>query len=175
MSHLNLLRHPLAWGSQDVNLPLSAQGSGPWEVVTPRHACGSASPGVPGGQHSSTCLGIWFLEGCHASICSGIHHSRDPRRLTCLDLPCIWFLGGCHASTCWVPPVQGSHEVDMPRPRPARDLILGRLICLNLPGDLTSRRLSCLNLPEDLHLDLGTPGSQVATVLGRISFRKTHP
>ena len=136
---------------------------------------GSDSPGVPGGQHSSTCLGIWFLEGCHASICSGIHHSRDPRRLTCLDLPCIWFLGGCHASTCWVPPVQGSHEVDMPRPRPTRDLILGRLICLNLPGDLTSRRLSCLNLPEDLHLDLGTPGSQVATVLGRISFRKTHP
>ena len=36
----------------------------------------------------------------------------------------------------------------MPRPQPARDLILGRLICLNLPWDLTSRRLSCLNLPE---------------------------
>ena len=27
----------------------------------------------------------------------------------------------------------------------------------------------------DLHPDLGTPGSQVATILGRIGFRKTHP
>ena len=30
-------------------------------------------------------------------------------------------------------------------------------------------------LGGDLHPDLGMPGSQVATVLGRISFRKTHP
>ena len=37
------------------------------------------------------------------------------------------------------------------------------------------RRLSCLDLPGDQLLDPGTPGSQVATVLGRISFRKTHP
>ena len=37
------------------------------------------------------------------------------------------------------------------------------------------RKLSCLSLPGDLHPDLGTPGSQVATILGRISFRKTHP
>ena len=42
------------------------------------------------------------------------------------------------------------------------------------PGDSISRRLSCLSLPEDLHPDPGMPGSQVATVLGRISFRKTH-
>ena len=35
LSHLNLLRDPLAWRFQNVNLPLSAQGSGPWEVVTP--------------------------------------------------------------------------------------------------------------------------------------------
>ena len=38
-----------------------------------------------------------------------------------------------------------------------------------------SSKLSCLSLPGDLHPDPGTPGSQVATVLGRISFRKTHP
>ena len=60
-------------------------------------------------------------------------------------------------------------------PRPARDPILGRPSWLNLPGDLISRRLSLLSLPGDLHPDPGTPGSQVATVLGRISFRKTHP
>ena len=60
-------------------------------------------------------------------------------------------------------------------PQPARDPILGRPSCLNLPGDLISRRLSLLSLPGDLHPDPGTPGSQVATVLGRISFRKTHP
>ena len=27
----------------------------------------------------------------------------------------------------------------------------------------------------DLHPDLGTPGFQVATILSRIGFRKTHP
>ena len=27
----------------------------------------------------------------------------------------------------------------------------------------------------DLHPDLGMPGSQVATVLGRICFKKAHP
>ena len=37
--------------------------------------------------------------------------------------------------------------------------------------DSTSRRLSHLSLPGDLHPDLGTPGSQVATVLDRISFK----
>ena len=47
--------------------------------------------------------------------------------------------------------------------------------CLDLPGDSISRRLSHLSLPGDLHPDLGTPGSQVATVLGRISFKKIHP
>ena len=56
-----------------------------------------------------------------------------------------------------------------------RDPTLGRPTCLSLSGDLISRRLSCLNLPGDLHPDLGMPGSQVATVLGRISFKKTHP
>jgi len=40
-----------------------------------------------------------------------------------------------------------------------------------LPGDSISRRLSCLSLPRDLHPDAGMPSSQVATVLGRISFR----
>ena len=55
-----------------------------------------------------------------------------------------------------------------------RDPILGRLTCLDLPRNSTSRRLSCLNLPGDLHPDLGTRGSQIVTVLGRIRFRKTH-
>ena len=35
---------------------------------------------------------------------------------------------------------------------------------LDLPRDLISRKLSRLSLPGDLHPDLGTPGSQVATV-----------
>ena len=63
-----------------------------------------------------------------------------------------------------------SSRLDLPR-----DPILGRLSCLDLPRDSISRRLSRLRLPRDLHPDPGTPGSQVATVLGRISFRKTHP
>ena len=70
----------------------------------------------------------------------------------------LLFMGGYHAST-----YLGIHQSRGPR----------RLTCLYLPGDLISRRLSCLNLPGDLHPDQGIPGSQVATVLGRISFRKT--
>ena len=61
-------------------------------------------------------------------------------------------------------------HLDLPR-----DPILRRLSCLDLPGDSISRRLSCLSWPGDLHPDPGMPGSQVAAVLGRISFRKTHP
>ena len=63
-----------------------------------------------------------------------------------------------------------SSRLDLPR-----DPILGRPSGLDLPGDSISRRLSCLSLPGDLHPDPGTPGFRVATVLGRISFRKTHP
>ena len=77
--------------------------------------------------------------------------------LTCLG---IWSSKGCHASTC-----SGICQSRSPR----------KAICLDLPKDSVSRRLSCLSLPEDLHPDPGTPCSQVATVLGRISFRKTHP
>ena len=47
---------------------------------------------------------------------------------------------------------------------------LGRPSRLGLPGDSISRRLSCLSLPGDLHPDPGMPGSQVATVLGRIGL-----
>ena len=43
---------------------------------------------------------------------------------------------------------------------------------LDLPRDPILRRPSCLSLPGDLHPDPGTPGSQVATVLGKMSFRK---
>ena len=67
-------------------------------------------------------------------------------------------------------PVHGSQEVNMPRPAQGPNSQKS-----NLPRDLISRRLSCLRLPGDLHPDLGTPGSQVATVLGRINFRKIHP
>ena len=91
--------------------------------------------------------------------------------LTCLG---IWSLKGCHASTCLgIRQFRGprrSSRLDLPR-----DPILRRLSHLDLPGDLISRRLSCLSLPGDLYPDPGMPGSQLATVLGRISFRKTHP
>ena len=63
-----------------------------------------------------------------------------------------------------------SSRLDLPR-----DPILGRPSRLDLPGDSISRRLSRLSLPGDLHPDPGMPGSQVATVLGRINFRKIHP
>ena len=53
--------------------------------------------------------------------------------------------------------------------------ILGRTTCLDLPGDLISMRLPRHSLPGDLHPDPGIPSSQVATVLGRIRFRKAHP
>ena len=66
--------------------------------------------------------------------------------------------------------VQVSQEVNMPPPAQGPNSQKA-----NLPRDSISRRLSCLSLPADMHPDLGTPGSQVATVLGRINFRKTHP
>ena len=97
-----------------------------------------------------------------------------PRRSTCLDLP--WDLVLRRLSCLSLlrdPPAQGARRLtclDLPR-----DPIFGRPICLNLPGDSISRRLSHLNLSGDLHPDLVMPGSQVATVLGRISFRKTYP
>ena len=96
--------------------------------------------------------------------------------------------GGHHALTCLgiglrkvvtPQPVRGSSSPRGPRRSSRLDLprdpILGKPSCLDLPGDSISRRLSRLSLPGDLHPDPGTPGSQVATVLGRISFRKTHP
>ena len=45
---------------------------------------------------------------------------------------------------------------------------------LNLPGDSISRRLSHLSLPGDLHPDPGTPGSQVATVLGKMNLYRIY-
>ena len=59
-------------------------------------------------------------------------------------------------------PVWGSASLKGPR-RPS---------CLDLPRDSISRRLSRLSLPGDLHPDPGMPGSQVVTVLGRISFKQ---
>ena len=74
--------------------------------------------------------------------------------MTCLG---IRSSKGCHASA-----FRGSASLKGPK-RPS---------CLDLPGDSISRRLSRLSLPGDLHPDLGTPGSQVARVLDRISFKK---
>ena len=45
---------------------------------------------------------------------------------------------------------------------------------LDLPRDLISTRLSRLSLPGDLHPDPAIPSSEVATVLGRIRFRKAY-
>ena len=86
--------------------------------------------------------------------------------LTCLG---IWSLKCCHTSTC-----SGIHQSRDPRRSSCLNLprgpILRRPNCLDLP-----RKLSCLSLPGDLHPDPGMPGCQVATVLGRISLKKTHP
>ena len=95
---------------------------------------------------------------------------------------------GHHALTCLgmglrkvvtPQPVRGSSSPRGPRRSSfldlPRDPILGRLSCLDLPRNSISRRLSRLSLPGDLHPDLGMPGSQVARLLGKISFRKTHP
>lgn len=103
----------------------------------------NSSPGVPGGHHALTCLGIGLRKVVTPQPVRGSSSPRGPRRSSRLDLP--------------------------------RDPILRRPSRLDLPRDSISRRLSCLSLPGDLHPDPGTPGSQVATVLGRISFRKTHP
>ena len=95
--------------------------------------------------------------------------------------------GGHHVLTCLgiglqkvvtPQPARGSSSPRGPRRLSRlylpRDPILGRPSCLDLTGDSISRKLSCLRLPGDLHPDPETPGSQVATVLGRINFRKTH-
>ena len=94
--------------------------------------------------------------------------------MTCLDLPrdlvpgrlsCLSLLGD--------PPAQDPRRskcLDLPE-----DSVLERLTFLNLTGDLISRRMPGLSLPGDLHPDPETPGSQVTTVLGMISFRKTQP
>ena len=58
-------------------------------------------------------------------------------------------------------PALGPNSCEANLPQPALRLDLQEAVCLSLLGDL--------------YPDLGMPGSQVATVLGRISFRKTHP
>ena len=102
-------------------------------------------------------MGTLFLTKEARIYNGGSASPRGPRRSSRLNLPRSPIFGRL------------SH-LDLPR-----DPILRRPSCLDLPRDLIFRRLSCLSLPEDLHADLATPGSQVATVLGRISFRKTHP
>ena len=134
----------------------------------------NSSLGIPGGLPALTCLGIQSPGGCHASACSGIHQPRvlgAQHASTCLE---IWSLRGCHTSTC--SGVCWSQRAGMPWPAQGPSSLEDDL--LDLPGDSVSRRLSRFSLSgdlQDLHSDLGTPGSQIATVLGRISFRQTHP
>ena len=73
----------------------------------------------------------------------------------------------------WDPSVQGSQEVDMPRPAQGPNSQEA-----NMPQPAWALNLQEAVMPQlawDLQPNLGTPGSQVATVLGMISFRKTHP
>ena len=100
------------------------------------------------GTPSSSLLGSQEVD------CLGISSSEGRHASTCSE-NCQ--SGGCGSSS----PAQGlnSQEADLPPPS----------------WNLISKRLSHPSLPGDLHPDLGTPGSQVATILGRISFRKTHP
>ena len=100
----------------------------------------------------------------------------------------VWGIpGGHHALTCLgiglqkVVTPQPARRSSSPRgPRRLsrlylpRDPILGRPSCLDLTGDSISRKLSCLRLPGDLHPDPETPGSQVATVLGRMSLQTSN-
>ena len=58
-------------------------------------------------------------------------------------------------------PAQGPNSQEANMPQPAWGLNLQEAVMPQLAWDLQP--------------DLGTPGSQVATVLGMISFRKTHP
>ena len=73
--------------------------------------------------------------------------SRGSRRSTCLDMP--------------------------------RNLVIGSLSYLNLLGDLAVQGSQKVDMRRPawgsaLHPDPGMPGSKDATVLDRISFRKTH-
>ena len=134
----------------------------------------NSSLGILGGHPASICLGIQSQGNCHASACSGIHQpgvQGGQPASTCLG---IWSSKSCHASICL-----GIHQSRDPRRSThlnvPRDPVLGRSTCFNLAGDSISKRLSRLSLPGDPPPDLGMPGSQVATVLGRIGFEKTHP
>ena len=61
----------------------------------------NSSPGVPGGHHALTCLGIWSSKVCHASTYSGICQSQGvPGGSHTSTCPGTQFSGGCHASTC---------------------------------------------------------------------------
>ena len=71
------------------------------------------------------------------------------------------------------PPVQGSQEVVTPQPAQGPNSQEANLPRLAQEFDLQE---TVMTQPAgDLHPDLGTPGSQVATILSRISFRKTQP
>ena len=114
----------------------------------------------PGDPRRSVCLNLPMDPILGRLTCLDVPWDLISRRLTCLNLLGNLPVRGPRRSTCF----------DLPR-----EPILRRLTCLDLSGDSISRRLSCLSLPGDLLLDLGMPGSQVSTVLGRISLKKTHP
>ena len=66
----------------------------------------NSSPGVPGGHHALTCLGIWSSKGCHASTCSGIRQSQGSQKVV----------------TPRPPQGPNSREAIMPRPAQGFDL-----------------------------------------------------
>ena len=41
----------------------------------------NSRPGVPGGHHVLTCLGIWSSKGCHASTCLGTRLSQGSQEV----------------------------------------------------------------------------------------------
>ena len=98
--------------------------------------------------------------------------------MTCLNLPRdLVFERLSHLNLLGDPPVQGSQKVDMLQPAQGPNSQEA-----NLPQPAQGFSLQeavtpqpHLSLPGDLHPDAGMPGSQVATVLDRIIFRKTHP
>ena len=62
----------------------------------------NSCPGVPGGHHTLTCLGIWSSKGCHTSTCSGICQSQGSQEVITPR------------------PAQGPNSREAVTPRPAR-------------------------------------------------------
>ena len=166
------------WGSQRVRhdwvTELNWTESYPALVMLETLETFNSSPGVPGGRLALTYVGIHSPEGYHTSACLGIHQPGIPgSQLACLDLPRDLVPGRLsRLNLLRDPPVQGS-QVNMPWP--AQGPNSQEAILLLLAQGFDTQEAIMPQLAWDLHPDPGTPGSQVATALGRISFRNTHP